>query len=257
MSFRHVLAAVGLSFLTASCAAVNASPPVIILGDKHIADKNYVLGKSAEAVVGGDIVRVRDYSVTGLAASGVEVTEDFAFDHFAFSHKFRKGEVYPYLGTVEYQGKTYDILLVASVGIGILFDKDGVVFKKIIGGIGVRMVMSPVFVIYDFDVPQGPHVHLLQGVATKGHAGGVFYQIAFSGITSDAMRFTYREYETSDLSKPAFSQELTYPLKSSQIHFKNLVIAFASRSGSACCRGCGSTCPRAVSPPAWGRAAPT
>jgi hypothetical protein len=87
---------------------------------------------------------------------------------------------------------------------------------------------TPVFVIYEFDIPPGPHVKLLQGVAAKGHAGGVFYQIVFSGITSDAMHFTYREYETSDLAKPALTQELTYPLKSSEIHFKNLAIAVNS-----------------------------
>ena len=225
MSYRHVLAAIGLSLLLASCAAVNTSPPIQILGEQHIADKNYVLGKSADAVVGGDVVRVRDFSITAIGASRVEVTDDFAFDHFAFSHKFRKGEVYPHLGTVEYQGKTYDILLVEAVGIGVLFDKDGVVFKKIIGGVGVRMVASPVFVIYDFDVPPGPHLRVLRGVAAKGHPGGIFYQILFSGITSDAMHFTYREFDTTDLAKPALTQELTYPLKSGEIHFKNLVIA--------------------------------
>jgi hypothetical protein len=228
MSGRQALAAIGLSLLVASCASVNTSPPVQILGERHIADKNYVLGQPAEAVVGGDVIRVRDFSVTALGASRVEVTDDFAFDHFAFSHKFRKGEVYPYLGTVEYQGKTYDILLVEAVGIGVLFDQDGAPFKKIIGGIGVRMVASPVFVIYDFDVPPGPHLRVQRGVAAQGHAGGTFYQILFSGITSDAMRFTYREYETSDLAKPALTQELTYPLKSREIHFKNLVIAVNS-----------------------------
>jgi hypothetical protein len=199
------------------------SPPVEILGERHVADKNYVIGRSAEAVVGGNVILVRDFLVTALGARGVEVTSDFAFDHFAFSHTFKKGEIYPYLGTVEYQDKSYDVLRVNSIGV--LFDKDGGIFKKIIGGIGVGNVASPVFVIYEFDVPPGPHVRLLQGVATKGHAGGVYYQIVFSGITSDAMHFAYREYDTTDLAKPALTQDLTYPLKSDEIHFKNLVIA--------------------------------
>jgi hypothetical protein len=129
MFCRHVLAAIGLSFLVSSCASVNTSPPVEVLGQQHIADKNYVIRRAADAVVGGDVILVRDYSVTALAARGVEITSDFAFDHFAFSHKFKKGEIYPYYGTVEYQGKTYDILRVESIGV--LFDKDGGIFKKI------------------------------------------------------------------------------------------------------------------------------
>lgn len=223
MACRHVLAAIGLALVAASCASVKTAPPVEVLGEQHIADKNYVIGRAAEAVVGGDVVRVRDFSVTALAARGVEVTSDFAFDHFAFSHQFRKGEIYPYGGTVDYQGKTYGILRVE--GTGVLFDQDGNIFKKLVGNLASQGLSSPVFVIYEFDVPLGPHVRLLKGLANKGHPGGVYYQIVFSGITSDAMHFAYREYDTTDLAKPALTQDLTYPLKSSEIHFKNLVIA--------------------------------
>ena len=56
-------------------------------------------------------------------------------------------------------------------------------------------------------------------------AGGYLRQLIFQGRTSDTLRVTYREF-FNDTARPAFTQELTYPIKAGRasIVFRSLTI---------------------------------
>lgn len=214
---------VGIALTLSSCASVSPAPPIQITGERQISDKNYVLGQSATAAIGTPLIRVQNFSLANVALAQVEVISDFKIDHFVYTHEFKKGEIYPYAGTVEYQGKTYSIMREGFRGI--LFDDDGAVFKKIVGGIGDTR-LSPVFMVYEFEpTPPGPHLRRLVGEGRKANPDSINYEIVFAGITSDAIHLTYREYAPNDLTHPSITQDLIYPIKSDQIHFKSLVIA--------------------------------
>ena len=58
--------------------------------------------------------------------------------------------------------------------------------------------------------------------------GGLNFDITFTGIDASVMRFTYREFTSNDMARPAFFQDLTYPLSSRQIRFRDIQIEIAS-----------------------------
>ena len=46
------------------------------------------------------------------------------------------------------------------------------------------------------------------------------YEIVFTGTTANSMNFLYREYTAADLARPAFHQNLTYPINTEIIRFR-------------------------------------
>ena len=67
-----------------------------------------------------------------------------------------------------------------------------------------------------------------------GNASGYKYELLYQGIDGDTLRVGYREYVDS-LARPAFAQELTYPLASdaeTEIRFKSVRIEVISADAS-------------------------
>jgi hypothetical protein len=50
------------------------------------------------------------------------------------------------------------------------------------------------------------------------------FEIVFNGIDGQAMHMQYREYTSDNLARPAFSQELSYPLGTKTIRFRKLLL---------------------------------
>lgn len=73
---------------------------------------------------------------------------------------------------------------------------------------------------------QPPNITFLpvEKVDETAIAAGENYEIIFTGRDESAMRFQYREYTTEDMARPAFSQELTYPVSSTTVRFRGLQI---------------------------------
>ena len=57
--------------------------------------------------------------------------------------------------------------------------------------------------------------------ATKGFLN---FEIVYSGMDDNGLKFLYREYTKDDLAKPAFYQELTYPSKAKQFRFRKIKV---------------------------------
>lgn len=210
------------AIVVAGCVSIAAPPKEQVIGHQQVSSKSYTLGVAAEAFVGNDVIRVKDYSLTRVATDEVEVQDTFTFDGPLFGRSFKAGARYPYAGTATHDGKTYDVMRVEHAGL--MFDADGHIANKLISGFGNPMT-PPVVMIYTYDVT--PPEARLRRVVREGvnrESFGQNYGIAFSGVTRDSIRLTYREYVAEDLSRAASSQELTYPIGSRTIRFRNLVI---------------------------------
>lgn len=154
--------------------------------------------------------------MTRIATDKVRVLSDFTIDDIHYT----QGQVYPYAGSTTLNKQQYDLMLTADQH-ALAFDSSGNVLDKIVNGIGAQ----PEVMIYTFAVSP-PGKHLERVVEEKGIAspGSQNYQIIFTGITGDSIRLSYREYSPEDLARPAYQQDLTYPLTSKQIRFRSLAI---------------------------------
>jgi len=209
-----------------SCVSITSPAIEERLVSRQVSEKNYTIGQTLEAYVGGAIVRVKDYRVTDVARNEVEVKTDFAFDHFLFRRHFRAGEHYPYGGEATYDGRTYHVMKVDQFGI--MFDDDGQVLNRIIGGIGQRG-MVPVVMIYEFDpIPADAHVARVVVPQVDRAGFGKNFELIFTGLTADSIRVAYREYSPDNLARPAFYQDLTYPIGAGKIRFRDLDIEVLS-----------------------------
>jgi hypothetical protein len=163
----------------------------------------------------------------------VKVVSSFKLEGaLAFSKQFNAGEIYPFGGTTEHDGKVLNIMKIDN-GMGVLFDDGGVVYHKLVAGLDPVgfYAAQPVFPIYSYDVtPEGSHLARVVNESSNSQANGQNYQIIFTGITSDSIRMSYREFTPDDLARAAFSQDLTYPLKAKEIRFRNLTIDVISVS---------------------------
>ncbi|MBV8975914.1 MAG: hypothetical protein JO261_04090 [Alphaproteobacteria bacterium] len=207
-----------------SCVSVEPPAARQDLGVQHVSQKSYTLGATAEARIGDDVVKVEDYSVSQTALDEVEVTSDFAIEHPAYSHSFRKGEVFPLAGSVDFDGQSYDVMKVGHIGI--VFGSDGTVYRKIVNNLertNRRIPAIPVTMVWDFQAqPPGPH--LKRKVNRKIEATAKNFELIFAGLTADAIRVTYREFAPDNSSAAGFAQELSYPIGSKQMRFRNLAI---------------------------------
>jgi hypothetical protein len=54
------------------------------------------------------------------------------------------------------------------------------------------------------------------------------YELLYSGVDADTMRINYREYSPDDLARPAFFQDLTYPVGQPVVRFRDLRLEILS-----------------------------
>ena len=55
-----------------------------------------------------------------------------------------------------------------------------------------------------------------------------YYELLYSGIDGNSLRMVYHEYSPDNLVRPAFVQELTYPVFQSELTFRNLKLEILS-----------------------------
>lgn len=228
---RTILIPVLTATLLGGCAGIEPLPIRQEISDRQVSEKSYEIGRPFDVVVGNDVIRVKDYRETETALDKAEVTSDFTIDGPFFTRQFRTGQALSLAGQVDYEGVRYTVAKTGG-GFGILFDADGAVFHKIVSNIDSPRGVPPLFVIHSYDVaPAGPH--LKRAVKKNaGTAGGPQdFAIVFSGVTADAIRMSYKEFTPGDETRPSFTQELTYPRASKQLHFRDLTIMIEEADG--------------------------
>lgn len=187
-------------------------------------ERNYELGIPREAVVGDPLVRVRDFIETVTEVDSMEPSESFTLTGGVVSIHFRAGERLPIYGQRVNDGITYTV--VRKDWYGVQIGPDGTIAPGVINSLGTG---TEVVMVYRFQ-PSSTTARFSRTTArdVQRTATGSNFEIVFNGIDGQAMRFQYREYTADDMARPAFFQDLSYPLNSRTIRFRSMEIAVAS-----------------------------
>ncbi|MGH7016567.1 MAG: hypothetical protein ACRED8_05720 [Caulobacteraceae bacterium] len=194
---------------------------------KVVVEKNYRLGEVKSAAVGDDVIRVKDYVLTTTTLNGFKVSETGDLVGGPVRIHLTQGDVLPSGGVVQGGNRTYHIARIRSFGIQV--DDAGVIQNKVINGYGTSNGLGGpgpiVKMVYRFRViPSTVRLMPASTTATSADGTNPNFEIVFNGIDGEASHFQYREFSANDLARPAFYQELSYPLASKEIRFKKLVI---------------------------------
>ena len=212
-------------FAVSSCATIDSLPATP--GKVEIVEeKNYNLGVFRSAFVCEDVIRIKNYKLVKSQLSFVQANENFFYQAPFISISIYSGEKLPIVGSKLKNGKMYYVA--QSGDYGILVSEDGILYPKVINGLltGVKNE-----VIYSFRAnPISGRLRPIILMDTDKTALNQNYEIIYNGVDSQAIHLQYREYTSDDLAKPAFFQELSYPVNSEYIRFRNLKISIKSTS---------------------------
>jgi hypothetical protein len=221
MSIRIGFAALVASLALTSCTNIT---PVDIAAAKRpdvVAEKNYKLGVARSAVVGEQVVRVKDYGVYHYDVDAVKADQSFALSGGGIHISVERDEELLVVGRRQIDGK--EVLVIKKGSYGLQVFSDGTIHNRIIN----RSSPDNIEMIFEFSLlPAGaklvPENRTLTTVDKNNFKEN--YEIVFNGIDGQAMRFQYREYAADNLTRPASSQDLSYPLSTHTIRFRNLSI---------------------------------
>jgi hypothetical protein len=206
----------------AGCANIEPVGKGAIAGTQQIRDKNYIIGVERVATVGDTFIKSRQYSLLTREADAVEVPEAVTVKCGFIYLRLYKGEKLPIVGQRVIEGVTYAIAKKKSFGL--MIGPDGKLRPRLINGLGVRGTF-PVDMIYAMSTTP-PNITFQPGRRQTVDASTFIenYEIVFDGIDGQAMHFQYREYTAENLARPAFAQDLSYPLNTRTIRFRKLVV---------------------------------
>ena len=108
---------------------------------------------------------------------------------------------------------------------GLMLDEDGTPINSVIDlSSGLHNVFIPSFSI---SPPDTTFNVLSDTIVDKGKPF-TYYELLYSGIDGNSLRIAYHEYSPDNLVRPAFVQELTYPVFQSELTFRNLKLEILS-----------------------------
>lgn len=73
-------------------------------------------------------------------------------------------------------------------------------------------------------IPENTQFQIVKESQIDSTQGFTNFEIVFNGITKDAINLLYREYTPDNMARPAFYQNLTYPIDTEIIRFQNIRI---------------------------------
>lgn len=194
----------------------------------HVFVKNYELNEQLTINVGESVVRVKDYDI--IIRHAEELTPDKDFTIGAWT-----GDVYlagtagtpiTVAGTVQDKGERYHLLQSSLYQLLIPIKADGTyqggsaARSMGAGGSNIAFSATGTLSLKPADTIFTPS----KSEKVDSSAGYVNYEIVYTGMTADAINLLYREYTPNDMARPAFYQNLTYPIGTETIRFKKLKI---------------------------------
>ena len=224
-----ILIAIGVS----GCVTATPISPLSSESKSEVVrEKNYELGVALSAVVGAPIVRVKDYRVTTLVGQTGSVHAVSAADIRGgiFRMQIAAGEELPIIGQTNHDGVSY---VVAKKGrFGVQVSPTGEIYHKVLNAVdGDSVGIQPIEMIYDFVIsPPGTRLQVVASTKTEVDKTGYKenYEMLFNGIDGQAIHIQYREYSVDNLARPAFYQELSYPVSAKVLRFRNLEVQVTS-----------------------------
>ena len=187
-------------------------------------EKNYQLNEPQYAYVGAPMVRVKEYYTIRNIQDAAVASNDFTVSPtVGFSKTGRKGSSYKIIGTTDYKGRTYRVLQMERYGL--MLDEDGTPINSVIDlSSGLHNVFVPSFSIS----PPDTTFNVLSDMMVDKGKPFTYYELLYSGIDGNSLRIAYHEYSPDNLVRPAFVQELTYPVFQSELTFRNLKLEILS-----------------------------
>lgn len=210
-------AALGLAGCVATVTPTSLVPTKT---SEPVSETNYVLGVPRTAVVGDQVVRVKDYTRVRLSVPAMTASNSATWTMGLGSGSIEGSAQYPLAGERLVDGIKYRIVEINGTGLQIL--PDGSVHNK--GLVRDQYGTSWIPVVPALTLTTPVRFTEVTKVDESSIAAGENYEIVFTGRDAGSMRFQYREYTSEDMARPAFSQDLTYPVTATTIRFRGLVI---------------------------------
>lgn len=200
------------------CAHVAKPIDLTKLGTKEVALKTYTIGVTQTSNVGEPIVRVKQYTVVERQ-SALKATNDFVISggllDVAVNVNGKAGQLYEIVGAVG-----SDLRAIKIPGTHLVF---GITEEGKFSGIAAAFdyLRAPIHGVNVYKIEPESTIFLpaksqqvLDGYPYKNH------ELLYSGSSLNDFKLLYREYSLADLIRPAFSQELVYPIHSKSIRFR-------------------------------------
>lgn len=226
--YLYISILMGLFFF--SGCANTVSPYYAKSNIKHFENKNYTINKMEKAFVGESMIREKSYYARVKSNLYMSPTQSFEMkskNNIIF--RGQPGKKLEIMGNTTIDNLSYTVL-VYNTGLPrkyesfkLLIDENGYLYNKVLNG-----EMNVMF-IWDFEL--NPKQVKFENIEEKlsqvdilNDKPYVNYEIVFSGVNKDSMKLLYREFTVDNLARPSFFQELTYPLNSKTIRFRNMKI---------------------------------
>lgn len=195
-------------------------------GVQHKFEKNYTIDQRTKVAVGEAVVRVHDYYTerVGTGTWYATPTENVTIsgpvvDPLTFS----SAKSYPEKGQITVDGVSYRLVCPEGEHCAMI-RSDGSIHNRVTTR-GERAIV----VVYTMTVSPAS-ARMIEREETKveervsATQGNMNYEILYSGVSNNALQFTYREYSPEGMARTAFYQNLSYPVNAEFVRFKKFKI---------------------------------
>lgn len=232
--FYSILTIGSIFFLTGCGSKIEYYFPAKTI--EAVKNKNFEYNKAKEVYVGESMIRVKNYFINRYDSSTMSPKLDFRIhNNGSIDLKGFAAKTYEIMGTTVIEDKPYKILLYADhhrkyENFKLLLDEDNKLSNRMLNG------PTNVIMIYDFIIePREVNFVFSKSKVKKSDIltdkPYLNYEIVFSGITKDTIRLLYREYSPEDMARSTFFQELTYPISTKLIRFRDIKIQMLNVDG--------------------------
>ena len=189
-------------------------------------ERNYAIGQNRSATVGEAIIRVRGYAETTERLPAYKAPAAFEIAQGGRKVFVAAGDIFVIADSWTVRGVKRNIAVYSSApslfgftSLGMQVDDNGAIGDRGARQNGAVWRETGAISIQ----PKVLLVRTERVTTTRGPAGENF-EIVFTGRDASAIRFQYREFTNDNLARPAFSQELSYPLDARQFRFRDMAI---------------------------------
>ncbi len=223
------------AFFLCGCASgfnlssVSHSAPI----ESRVQEKNYEIGEIRSVYVGEPLIKHKDYYQVSKPIDKIRTTNNFTIHNvpsvpwapWALPWTIVNGttdESYTFVGTITHAGNNYSVFRIdSSPEWGFAVSDNGVLLK------------NPVYLRNDLLLPMKMYrvepesTRFIRSTETMVDTKRRYinFEIIYTGLNDKSINLLYREYAPEDLAKPASFQNLTYPLNSNILRFRNIRIA--------------------------------
>lgn len=188
---------------------------------RDVVEQNFVLDSRATAGIGEAMVRVRDYTERTTSGEVMTPNKAFTIESNGERHEFAADAKFLIEGVRRYQKLDYTVIAAGRIGGSLQIAPDGSIVPTAVDR----------YLETEWPITVTPTDVRFSRTMTSNAIPtlkGLNYDLVFAGIDGSAMRFQVREYGGTSLTSPRVSQDISFPLGTSQIQYKTLKVDVVS-----------------------------